>query len=80
MFAALRRWRQQQVLRSQAIPEALWRDSLESLLKNAKPPSNLSAIMKNHSRDSLVNVFSNSVRTAANDAGHTLSSLDMASR
>jgi len=31
MFSALRRWRQQQVLKSQAIPEALWRDSLESL-------------------------------------------------
>ena len=31
MFGSLRRWRQQRVLKSQAIPEALWRDSLESL-------------------------------------------------
>ena len=31
MFAAMRRWRQQRVLKSQAIPEALWRDALESL-------------------------------------------------
>jgi len=31
MFTALRRWRQQRILRTQAIPEGLWRDSLESL-------------------------------------------------
>src|SRR5260221_7848335 len=31
MFGTLRRWRQQRVLKSQAIPEALWRDALESL-------------------------------------------------
>jgi Mlc titration factor MtfA (ptsG expression regulator) len=31
MFGTLRRWRQHRVLKSQAIPEALWRDSLESL-------------------------------------------------
>ncbi len=31
MFATLRRWQQQRVLKSQAIPDALWRDSLESL-------------------------------------------------
>jgi MtfA peptidase len=31
MFTTLRRWRQNRVLKSQAIPEALWRDSLESL-------------------------------------------------
>jgi len=31
MFRTLRRWRQRRVLKSQAIPEALWRDSLESL-------------------------------------------------
>jgi Mlc titration factor MtfA (ptsG expression regulator) len=31
MFTTLRRWRQQRVRKSQAIPEALWRDSLESL-------------------------------------------------
>ena len=31
MFGTLRRWRQQRILKSQAIPEALWRDSLESL-------------------------------------------------
>ncbi len=31
MFETLRRWQQQRVLKSQAIPDALWRDSLESL-------------------------------------------------
>jgi Mlc titration factor MtfA (ptsG expression regulator) len=31
MFGSLRRWQQQRVLKSQAIPDALWRDSLESL-------------------------------------------------
>jgi Mlc titration factor MtfA (ptsG expression regulator) len=31
MFTAIRRWRQQRILRTQAIPEGLWRDSLESL-------------------------------------------------
>ena len=31
MFTALQRWRQQRILRTQAIPEGLWRDSLESL-------------------------------------------------
>jgi len=31
MFNALRRWRRQRILRTQAIPEGLWRDSLESL-------------------------------------------------
>jgi MtfA peptidase len=31
MFRTLRLWRQRRVLKSQAIPEALWRDSLESL-------------------------------------------------
>ncbi len=31
MFGTLRRWQQQRVLKSQAIPDALWRDSLESL-------------------------------------------------
>ncbi len=31
MFDALRRWRQRRVLASQAIPEALWRDALQSL-------------------------------------------------
>jgi Mlc titration factor MtfA (ptsG expression regulator) len=31
MFTALRRWRQRRILRTQAIPEDLWRDSLEAL-------------------------------------------------
>jgi Mlc titration factor MtfA (ptsG expression regulator) len=31
MFTAIRRWRQKRVLRTQAIPEGLWRDALESL-------------------------------------------------
>ena len=31
MFTALRRWRQQQVLKAQAIPDALWRESLGTL-------------------------------------------------
>ena len=31
MFTALRRWRQQRVLKSHAIPEGLWRDALDSL-------------------------------------------------
>jgi Mlc titration factor MtfA (ptsG expression regulator) len=31
MFTALRRWRQQRVLKAHAIPESLWRECLESL-------------------------------------------------
>lgn len=31
MFAGLRRWREQRVLRSAAIPDPLWREALESL-------------------------------------------------
>ena len=31
MFAGLRKWRQRRVLRSTAIPDALWREALESL-------------------------------------------------
>ena len=31
MFAALRRWRRERVLKSQAIPDALWREALEAL-------------------------------------------------
>jgi len=31
MFEAIRRWRRQRVLRSAAIPDALWRDTLEEL-------------------------------------------------
>ncbi len=31
MFTALRRWRQRRILKSQAIPEELWRDSLDAL-------------------------------------------------
>lgn len=31
MLSALRRWRQQRILRTRAIPEGLWRDSLEAL-------------------------------------------------
>src|SRR5262249_20208263 len=31
MLTALRKWRQQRVLRSAAIPDALWREALESL-------------------------------------------------
>ena len=31
MFAGLRKWRQRRVLRSAAIPDALWREALESL-------------------------------------------------
>jgi hypothetical protein len=31
MLAGLRKWRQQRVLRSSAIPDALWREALESL-------------------------------------------------
>ncbi len=31
MFATLRKWRQQRVLKSAAIPEPLWREALEAL-------------------------------------------------
>jgi Mlc titration factor MtfA (ptsG expression regulator) len=31
MFAAIRRWREQRVLRTAALPDALWREALESL-------------------------------------------------
>jgi len=31
MITALRRWRQRRILKTQAIPEGLWRDALESL-------------------------------------------------
>src|SRR5215470_1724708 len=31
MLTAYRRWRQRRILRTQAIPEGLWRDSLEAL-------------------------------------------------
>ncbi|HSV18970.1 MAG TPA: zinc-dependent peptidase, partial [Casimicrobiaceae bacterium] len=31
MFQALRRWREQRVLRSAALPDALWREALEAL-------------------------------------------------
>ena len=31
MFTAYRRWRERRILRTQAIPEGLWRESLESL-------------------------------------------------
>ena len=31
MFEALRNWRRKRVLRSAAIPDALWREALESL-------------------------------------------------
>jgi Mlc titration factor MtfA (ptsG expression regulator) len=31
MFGPIRRWRKQRILRTQAIPEGLWRDSLEAL-------------------------------------------------